>query len=177
MNDSEETNGTDSDDLSQELQSCYQELAAAQEEARSCKDGLLRALAETENQRKRAARELEKAHKFALAQFLLELLPVKDSLELCLEAADDPAARPEVLLEGMRLTLEKFNSVLSRFGMEDFTPLGDTFDPELHEAITVKDAANVAPNTVIEVHQKGYLLNGRLLRPARVTVSRRSNKT
>jgi molecular chaperone GrpE len=111
-------------------------------------------------------------HKFALEQFAAELLPVIDSLDLGMASAAERPAGPEALLEGMKLTREKFRDVLGRFGIEEIEPRGEPFDPERHEAVNVREAADTPPNTVLDVFQKGYLLNGRLVRPARVIVSR-----
>jgi len=136
------------------------------------RDQLLRARAELENQRKRSAREVEEARKFALQSFVRELLPVKDSLEKGLEAAlGEAAGDAESLQQGIRLTLKLWQEVLAREGVEELDPLGQPFDPDLHEALTTRHSLDVPPHTVLEVMQKGYLLNGRLIRPARVVVA------
>ena len=129
----------------------------------------LRAAAETENVRKRAARDVEKARKFALEGFGRELLDVRDSLEMGLEAAD--GAEADALREGSEATLKLLASAMERFGIVQVDPLGEPFDPELHEAMTMQPSADVEPNSVLAVIQKGYTLNGRLLRPARVVVA------
>ena len=129
----------------------------------------LRAAAELENVRKRAARDVEKAHKFALERFASELLAVRDSLEMGLAAGEDADA--DTLLQGKEATLKQLKAVMERFGIEELDPEGEPFDPALHEAMTVQPSADVEPGSVITVFQKGYALNGRLLRPARVVVA------
>jgi molecular chaperone GrpE len=136
-------------------------------------DKFLRAAAEVENVRKRAARDVENAHKFALERFATDLLAVSDSLEMAQIA--EGGATIESLQEGSKATLKLLGSVLSRFGIEELDPLGEPFDPNLHEAMTVQPSADAEPGSVITVFQKGYALNGRLLRPARVVVAAESN--
>lgn len=135
---------------------------------------LLLARAETENVRRRAERDVESAHKFALEKFVRELLPVKDSLELGLAAAEGEQAELAKIREGMALTLKVFTAVLEKFGVQavDPTPKGDKFNPEFHQAMAMQETSDVEPNTVLTVYQKGYLLNERLIRPAMVVVSR-----
>lgn len=145
------------------------QLADLQAKADENWERYLRAAAEVENVRKRATRDVEKAHKFALEQFGRELLAVKDSLELGLDAGDQASA--ESLLEGSKATLKLLASTLERFGIEEVDPVGEPFDPEFHEAISMLPAENVEPGSVVNVVQKGYSLNGRLLRPARVIVA------
>ena len=149
---------------------CLQTLAACREESEERLQALLRARADLDNQAKRAARELEKTHKYAVSGLVEALLPVRDSLELGLAAAR-PGADVETLRQGMALTLEKLQGVLLKFGVEVIDPVGEPFDPEQHEAMSMAPATGLPPNSVAEVHQKGYLLNGRLIRPARVVVS------
>jgi len=155
------------------LEACRQALTDCQQESTQRQEALLRARAELDNQSKRAARELEKAHKYAVASLLKALLPVKDSLELGLDAAQSEPSI-EALQKGMELTLEKLESVLKEFGVEVIDPHGELFDPERHEAMSMAPVAELRPNSVAQVHQKGYLLHGRVLRPARVTVSKSS---
>lgn len=129
----------------------------------------LRAAAELDNVRKRAARDVENAHKFALERFATELLAVLDSLEAGLAAGEE--ADHETLLQGKEATLKQLLTILQRFGVEEVDPHGEPFDPTLHEAMTVQPSADVEPGSVVTVFQKGYALNGRLLRPARVVVA------
>jgi molecular chaperone GrpE len=151
-------------------------LTALLEDARAKADDhwnqLLRAQAELENQRRRHATELEKAHKYALDGFVRELLQVRDSLELGHDAASDDGADVEKLREGTELTLKLLTDVMGKFGVEQIHPDGEPFNPELHQAMTMQPRGDVPPNTVVSVVQKGYLLNGRLVRPALVIVSR-----
>ena len=132
-------------------------------------DRYLRASAEVENVRKRAIRDVEHARKFALENFARELLAVKDSLEMGLTAGQ--SADAESLVAGSEATLKLLATTLERFGITELDPEGEPFDPEMHEAMTVQPAADVEPGSVLTVIQKGYSLNGRLLRPARVIVA------
>jgi len=134
-------------------------------------DQLLRARAEIENLKRRQANELERAHKYALDGFVRELLQVRDSLELGHDAALDESADVEKLREGTELTLKLLTDVMGKFGVEQIDPQGEPFNPEFHQAMTTQPRDDVPPNTVIAVIQKGYLLNGRLVRPAMVIVS------
>ena len=128
----------------------------------------LRASAEIENVRKRAGRDVENAHKFALERFGKELLAVKDTLEMGLAVE---GASVESLLEGSNATLKLLASTMERFGIVEVDPAGEPFDPEFHEAISMQPSADVEPGSVLTVVQKGYTLNGRLLRPAMVIVA------
>lgn len=133
------------------------------------KDQALRAAAEAQNVRRRAEQEAEKARKFALEKFVKELLPVVDSLEKALEAMADEAT--EAHREGVAMTLKMQRDVLAKFGVEILEPAGEPFDPQFHEAMAMVPNPELDPNTVMDVFQKGYLLNGRLVRPAMVVVS------
>jgi molecular chaperone GrpE len=148
------------------------ELAAARAKADETWDLLLRARAETENLRRRQATELEKAHKYALDSFVRELLQVDDSLELGHAAALEPGADIDRLREGNTLTLKLLRDTMAKFGVAPVEPEGQPFNPELHQAMTMQPRADLPPNTVVAVMQKGYTLNGRLVRPALVMVSR-----
>ena len=132
-------------------------------------DRYLRAAAEVENVRKRAARDVEHARKYALEGFSRDLLDVKDSLEMGIAAAENADA--EALLEGSQATLKVLSGTLERFGIVEIDPEGEPFDPELHEAMTMQPSSDVEPGSVLTVIQKGYTLNGRLLRAARVIVA------
>jgi molecular chaperone GrpE len=144
-------------------------LAAESARADENWDKYLRAVAELDNVRKRASRDVENAHKFALERFATDLLAVCDSLEMAIATGDE--ASVESLMEGSEATLKLLGSVLQRFGVEEVDPLGEPFDPELHEAMTMQPSADAEPGSVLTVFQKGYALNGRLLRPARVVVA------
>ncbi len=135
-------------------------------------DQLMRTRAELDNLRKRSQRDLENAHKFALERFSQELLQVWDSLELGHQAAQDEAADVEKLREGTELTLKLLTDVMTKQGVEQIDPQDQPFNPEFHQAMTMQERDDVPPNTVVGVVQKGYTLNGRLLRPAMVMVSK-----
>jgi molecular chaperone GrpE len=135
-------------------------------------DKFVRATAELDNARRRYERELDNARKYALDRFVAELLPVRDSLELGLGAAVDPQAGLTKLREGMELTVKLFGDALHKFGVEVVDPAGSPFDPNVHQALSTQPRDDVPANTVIAVVQKGYTLNGRLVRPALVMVSR-----
>jgi len=147
------------------------EISKLQEQANQDREQILRLRAELDNLHKRNRRELENAHKFAMERFINELLPVVDSLEMGLDAADGEDVQVEQLREGNELTLMMCVSVLEKFGVTMIDPLGEPFDPKLHEAMATQPAENTDPNIVLTVVQKGYELNGRLVRPARVIVS------
>jgi molecular chaperone GrpE len=132
-------------------------------------DRYLRAAAETENVRKRAVRDVEHARKYALEAFAKEMLTVRDSFELGIDAAETADAAS--LVEGSAATLKLLTATLERFGVSEVDPLGEPFDPELHEAISMQPSADAEPGSVLMVAQKGYSLNGRLLRPAMVVVA------
>jgi molecular chaperone GrpE len=145
------------------------ELEQARATATENWDRYLRTAAELENVRKRAARDVENAHRFALERFSKQLLAVRDSLEMGLDAAD--SANVESLLEGSEATLKIFGTTMQQFGIEEVDPAGEPFDPEFHEAISMQPSDDVEPGSVVTVVQKGYSLNGRLLRPAMVIVA------
>lgn len=145
-------------------------LVAAEAKALESRDLYMRALAEMENMRKRAARDIEHAHKFALEKFANDLISVKDSLEMGLAAATNADAQS--LLAGTDATLKLLGKAFEKAGVVEVLPQGESFNPEVHEAMVTQESADYPPNTVLQVIQKGYLLNGRLLRPARVIVSR-----
>jgi molecular chaperone GrpE len=152
-----------------------EELSTALEQIQQKADGywndLLRARAEIDNVRKRTEREVANAHKYGQERLILELLPVKDSLELGLAASDQPTSI-EGLREGIELTLKMFSTVLEKTGVAVIEPQGERFNPELHQAMTVQGSSEVEPGTVLMVVQKGYLLHDRVLRPAMVVVAK-----
>lgn len=132
---------------------------------------VIRAKAEMDNLKKRHARELENAHKYALDKFVAELVGVWDTLELGHEAAQDASVDVTKLREGTELTLKMLTDVMTKFGVEQHDPQGEMFNPELHQAMSMLPRDDVPANTVVAVIQKGYSLNGRLVRPAMVMVS------
>jgi molecular chaperone GrpE len=144
-------------------------VAALQAKADENWEKYVRAAAELENVRKRASRDVENAHKFALERFATDLLAVSDSLEMALAADEDASA--ESFRQGTEATLKLLSTIMQRFGVEEVDPLGEPFDPNLHEAMTMQPSATAEPGSVLTVFQKGYTLNGRLLRPARVVVA------
>lgn len=149
-----------------------QQLAAAQAEIPALKEQALRAQAEVQNVRRRAEQDVEKAHKFALEKFANEMLLIVDNLERALEASDASDENVKPLREGVEMTLSMFVSGLAKFQIEQVNPQGEAFDPANHQAMSMVDAGDAAPNTVVAVMQKGYTLNGRLLRPAMVMVAK-----
>ncbi|PIE43156.1 MAG: nucleotide exchange factor GrpE [Gammaproteobacteria bacterium] len=136
------------------------------------KDQVIRLQAEMENVRRRSEMDVEKAHKFALERFVKELLPVVDSLEKAIEMASGDDEALASMRQGIELTLNMFISALGKFKVEQIDPVGEPFDPQFHEAMSMVDAPDAEPNSVVAVMQKGYCLNGRLVRPAMVMVSR-----
>jgi molecular chaperone GrpE len=144
-------------------------VAAAQSKAQENWNSYMRAVAELDNYRKRAEREIDQARKYAIERFAQELLPVGDALEAGLRSG---AANSTALLEGAQATLKELNRAFEKAGIKVMDPTGQPFDPNWHEAMVAQENREVPPNTVISVIQKGYSLNGRLLRPARVIVSK-----
>ena len=142
-----------------------------QEELAAAKDAALRAQADAMNVQRRAEQEIEKARKFALERFCGDLLSVVDNLERALESSGDEQGQG-ALTEGIELTRKGFMDVLAKYGVEAVDPTGQPFDPETEQAMSMVEQPDVEPNSVVAVMQKGYLLNGRLLRPAMVMVSK-----
>jgi len=153
-----------------DFESLQQQLEEAQQKADENWEIALRAQAETDNVRKRAVKDLENAHKYSIEKLVNEFLPVKDSLELGINAADQ--ADVKSLVEGMDLTLKAFSNALEKCGVEEIDPVGEKFNPEFHQAMTMIESPDVESGAVIEVMQKGYLLNDRLIRPAMVVVAK-----
>jgi molecular chaperone GrpE len=145
---------------------------AAETKLADQKDSVMRAIADADNARKRAQGEIDKARKFALEKFAGELLPVADNLERALQVAnpEDEAIKP--IIDGVELTLKSFISTIEKFGMTVIDPQGQPFNPEQHQAMSMQENTELPPNTVLAVMQKGYEINGRLLRPAMVMVTR-----
>lgn len=155
-----------------ELPNLQQALAEAQEKARSHREQYLRAVAELDNVRKRAQRDIEAANRYGLEKFASELLPVQDSLELAVQSAGQAEVDVQSLKQGQEATLKLLAKALEKLGVTPVRPLGEPFDPARHEAMLAQESATAEPNTVIQVIQTGYELNGRLLRPARVIVAK-----
>lgn len=147
-------------------------LQQAEEEIAGLKDQVLRAAADVQNARRRAEQDVEKAHKFGLEKFVGEMLPIVDSLERAMEACAAEDEATQALKAGVEMTQQMFITALEKFNVEQVNPEGEPFKPELHQAMSMVEAPDAAPNTVVGVMQKGYCLNGRLIRPAMVMVAK-----
>lgn len=145
---------------------------ALEAELGSLKDAAIRAQAEAQNVRRRAEQDVEKAHKFALEKFSKELLPVLDGLEKAIEAEQAAQNDMTPLREGVEMTLSMMLGGIAKFGVEQVDPVGKPFDPSMHEAMSMVEAPDAESNSVIAAMQKGYTLNGRLIRPAMVVVAK-----
>lgn len=164
----DEDGASEADGVDEEL-TIEQKLVDAEAKASDNWDKYLRSVAELDNVRKRASRDVENAHKFAVEKFANDMLAVVDSLAMGLDAADSGST--DKLREGSAATLKLLLQTFERFGISELDPHGEPFDPQFHEAMTMQPSADAEPNTVLMVVQRGYLLNGRLLRPARVVVA------
>lgn len=158
------------------IEELQQALAQAEQKAQDNWDKAVRAQAEMENLKRRTQKDLEDAHKFALTGFAKELLPVLDSLVLGLQAATGDSEEVKKFREGSELTIKQFESVFSKFKIETIDPIGQPFNAEQHQAMAMQAVEGAEPNTVVNVFQKGYMLNGRLLRPAMVLVAKAVEK-
>ncbi len=151
------------------------EVEALKAQDQEFQEQMLRSQAEMQNVRRRAEIDVEKAHKFALEKFVKELLPVADSLEKAVESTEGHEGSGELVAsirEGVEMTLNLFMSSLKKFNVEQLNPVGEPFDPQQHEAMSMVPAPDAEPNSVVAVVQKGYLLNGRVVRPAMVMVAK-----
>lgn len=158
--------------LHEQIRELNKLLQEAQEKADSHWERLLRKEAELQNTERRASEEVEKARKFAIERFSGDLLQVIDALEQGLSYTQNGAVTIETLVEGMKLTHNALSNVLEKYGITLIDPMGEPFDPTYQEALTMQETKEMKPNYVLQVVQKGYLLNERLLRPARVIVSK-----
>lgn len=154
------------------IEELTRQLTEATQKADGYWDNLLRKQAEYDNLQKRMTRELENARKYALEKFTTELLSIKDSMELGLEAATKPETSLDTVSEGIALTLKMLGDTMSKFGVMEINPQNEKFDPQWHEAMAMQPTSDVEEGMVLHVHQKGYQLNERLLRPARVIVAK-----
>ena len=148
-------------------------LEAAEAASQQARNDYLRVQAEMQNLRRRTEQDIEKAHKYGQERFSAELITVMDNLERALQSAsgnEDEAVK--AIFDGVDLTLKSFSDCFKRFNIEAIDPLGEPFDPQLHQAMSIQDNPDVEPNTVIAVMQKGYTLHGRVIRPAMVIVSK-----
>ena len=163
----------DTEDASEEGSKNEQALETALEQVQNAKDDLLRVQAEMQNLRRRTEQDIEKAHKYGQEKLSIELLAVMDNLERAQEAAsnsEDEAIK--AIREGVDLTVKGFADCFKKFNIETVDPLGEPFDPQLHQAMSMQENTESEPNTVIAVMQKGYTLHGRVIRPAMVMVSK-----
>lgn len=151
--------------LHDQIEQLTQALATAKEDA-------IRAAAEAQNARRRAQQDVEKAHKFALEKFVNDMLPVADNLERAVESSKADGVEMATVVEGVELTLKTLIDGLKKHSVEAVNPEGEPFDPQLHQAMSMIEQPDVEPNTVLNVFQQGYTLNGRLVRPAMVVVSK-----
>lgn len=159
-----------------DIASLQQQLEVAKQQAADNLDKAMRSLADMENLKRRVQKDLDDERKYGLTKFAKELLSVIDSLELGIQAANGDSPEVAKLREGSELTIRQFESVFAKFNIEAINPLGDIFNPELHQAMVMQPTSSAEPNTVINVFQKGYMLNGRLLRPAMVVVAKADDK-
>ena len=169
----EQQSAPESEQPKDELSLLREQLEAAEAAAGMAKDELLRVQAEMQNLRRRTEQDIEKAHKFGQEKFSIELLSVMDNLErssAAAEASEDEAVK--AIKEGVELTLKGFIDCFKRFNIEPVDPLGEPFDPQLHQAMSIQETPDAEPNSVIAVMQKGYTLHGRVIRPAMVMVSK-----
>ena len=154
------------------IEKLQQQLVESEKKATENLDKALRIQAEMENLKRRTQKDLENAHKFALEGFSKELISVIDSLELGVQAVTGESEAVQKFREGSELTLKQFEAAFTKFNIEKIDPTGESFNPELHQAMAMQSSAEVEPNTILNVFQKGYSLNGRLIRPAMVVVAK-----
>ncbi|OQW77551.1 MAG: nucleotide exchange factor GrpE [Proteobacteria bacterium ST_bin11] len=158
------------------VEALQEQLEQAQQQAAANLDKAIRTMAEMENLKKRVQKDLDDERKYGLAKFAKELLSVLDSLELGLQAVTGDSPEVVKLREGSELTIKQFESVFAKFNIETVDPAGQPFNPEFHQAMVMQPSTTAQPNTVLNVFQKGYVLNGRLLRPAMVVVAKADDK-
>ena len=174
VSDKDQVNAEIEAELLDEIESSEEQQPVSEqllEQVASAKDQVLRVQAEMQNVRRRAERDVENAHNYALDKFTADLLPVVDNLERALATIDSADEAQKGVSEGLELTLKSFMEVLSRHKIEAIDPAGEPFDADLHQAVSMVPNPDLEPNTVMDVFQKGYTLNGRLVRPAMVVVS------
>ncbi len=165
----EETENVEQDSKIAQLEAA---LLSSESKVKDQQDAVLRAKADIENMRRRTETEIDKARKYALNKFSEELLPVIDNLERAIQSADVENEAVKSIVEGVELTHKTFVDVVAKFGLKEINPEGETFNPELHQAMSIQESPEHEPNTVMFVMQKGYELNGRVIRPAMVMVSK-----
>ena len=164
----------ETEDLEQDSKVAQLEAALLSSETKlkEQQDSVLRAKAEVENMRRRTETEIDKARKYALNKFAEELLPVIDNLERAIQSADAENEAVKPIIEGVELTHKTFVDAVGKFGLKEINPEGETFNPEMHQAMSIQESPDHESNTVMFVMQKGYELNGRVIRPAMVMVSK-----
>jgi len=174
VNQAEQAGSVDNEEIEQELlqEEQMSETEQLQQQLAEANDQVLRVQAEMQNVRRRVERDVENAHKYALDKFSADLLPVVDNLERALGSISADDESQKAVAEGIELTLKSFVDVLVRFKIEPIDPAGQPFDANLHQAVSMVPNPDLEPNTVMDVFQKGYTLNGRLIRPAMVIVSK-----
>ena len=173
-NEAEQTGTVSNEEIEQELlqEEQVSETEQLQQQVAEANDQVLRVQAEMQNVRRRVERDVENAHKYALDKFSADLLPVVDNLERALSSISADDESQKAVAEGIELTLKSLVDVLIRFKIEPIDPAGQPFDANLHQAVSMVPNPDLEPNTVMDVFQKGYTLNGRLIRPAMVIVSK-----
>jgi len=172
----EESSQTELSEHEYTIDELKKELEEAKQKAQDNWDKAVRTLAEMENLKRRTQKELEDAHKYALTGFAKEMLSVLDSLVLGLQAATGDSEEVQKFRVGSELTIKQFESAFAKFNVVTIDPMGQPFNPDQHQAMVMQEVDGVAPNTVVNVFQKGYMLNGRLLRPAMVVVAKAAEK-
>jgi molecular chaperone GrpE len=155
-----------------DYQALQDKLTEAEQQVHENWEARRRAIAELDNLRKRSDRDVENAHKFAVEKFINELLPVIDSLEQALELADDKEGDENAMRQGIELTVQLFHKTLEKYHVIQINPVGESFDPNRHEAMSMQPSDEVDSGMILQVFQKGYLLYDRVIRPARVIVSK-----
>ncbi|MEK6749826.1 MAG: nucleotide exchange factor GrpE [Pseudomonadota bacterium] len=163
-------------DYTQQINELTVSLATAQAAVEDFRNQTLRARADIENMRRRFERDVENAHKYALEKFVAELIPVVDGMSLGLNAVTNPAPEVKKFLEGSLMTLKMLKAAMEKFGVVEIVPVGEKFNSDRHLAMSSQETDECAPNTVLNVIQKGYLLSDRLIRPAMVVVSKAVDK-
>ncbi|EGR2796976.1 nucleotide exchange factor GrpE [Vibrio navarrensis] len=162
----------ESDEAAAKIAELEAALLASESRVKEQQDAVLRARADVENMRRRSEQEIDKARKYALNKFAEELLPVIDNLERAIQAADAESEAVKPLLEGVELTHKTFVDTVNKFGLKEINPEGEVFNPEFHQAMSIQESPDHESNTVMFVMQKGYELNGRVIRPAMVMVAK-----
>jgi len=178
LNEAAEAAAEDQTDAEAENKGAGSEVEALQAKVAEYQEQMLRSQAEMQNVRRRSEIDVEKAHKFALEKFVKELLPVADSLEKAVESTEGHEEAGEVVAnirEGVEMTLTLFMNSLKKFNVKQLDPVGEPFDPQQHEAMSMVSAPDAEPNSVVAVVQKGYTLNDRLVRPAMVVIAKAEN--